>query len=274
MLVLNQSQSLPHGDFPEDPALAEKAFRLIRRYTKRTEQQGDIQDELVLIDSNSITASASNTLIAKGAFVDLQRALKGSSSREDRKKWLGSDFERHGWKYVYFTEDHHILNARQELSHTVHKLLDNGGIVIPHRLQPIPHALDLEGIPEGVPQERKMLPASFGSGEVKDLYADTDSCCDTSELLDTDKFENCGKFWWQCGFDIADTNLIEGTGIVSLAATEHSRKCIPHQNERGCTGREDQVRQRVDKPWTNLIFDTLSRHQHTPKPALYVPTGH
>jgi hypothetical protein len=247
------------GHFPEDPVIAEEAFRQLRRYRRSTstttgmkdtdqEQQSSFEDELVYFHTDAIQARNCKTHIPKGALIDLQRALKGELSQEDQAKWLGSKHGQDGWKYVYFTEDDHILNARQLNGSHIRKLLDDGGVMIPHRLQPIPHALDLKGIPEE-PTERAMLEESFGGG-VKDLFPDTDSCCDTEERpgIDKNKFEGCGKFWWQCGFNSGKANhtrlesyetfrLMEGTGIVSLAANANSRKCIIFKNERGCQGR-------------------------------------
>jgi hypothetical protein len=192
--------------------------------------------------------------IPKGAIVDLQQALKGALREDQQKQWLGnaatnsgtSLSAQHPWKYVYFTEDDHILNAHNNLLAT--SVLDDGGILIPHRLQPIPHPLDLKGILDH--PNTTMLPASFGNGTVEDLYATTDSCCDMNEKPGEQMGGGCAKpYWWLCGFETEEQNhtrlesyqflrLIEGTDIVSLAATEHGRKCSPMANDRGCRRRQ------------------------------------
>ena len=77
-----------------------------------------------------------------------------------------------------------------------------------------------------------------------------DFCCDIN-YHSFDQFDDCaGNFWWICGFyEVAHhgTNqdeglkqflpydlikLNEGTGIVSLAATEHGRMCRPQKRSR------------------------------------------
>jgi hypothetical protein len=118
-------------------------------------------------------------------------------------------------------------------------------------LQPIPHALDLDGIalpPPGPNSKREPNKSSVihGLSEteefVHDLDIQTDSCCDTNQRLSSKEKYGMTAFWWMHGFGKDTTfdylkeyefmRLIHGTGIVHLAATPHSRKCHPMINER------------------------------------------
>jgi hypothetical protein len=229
------------GHFPSDRDLAEKAFRALRRYNGVKYYTG-MQEHIVFASTDAIRSLFQIHNIPKGALVDLQKALRGSLGEEHQREWLGSA-PNHPWKYVYFTEDDHILNAR-ELT-TAHTVLDDGGILIPHRMQPIPHYLDLQGILDHT-KDGILVPESFQNGIVEDLYADTDSCCDTTEKPGSKLGPwRVNQSWWQCGFQTKEANhtllesyefirFIEGTGIVSLAATEHSRQCVPSKNDRRC----------------------------------------
>lgn len=122
-------------------------------------------------------------------------------------------------------------------------------LVIPHRLQPIPHAVDMEQLEGGQPEWIKHLPPKR---TLTNLDADTDGCCDTGAWL-KGHGKTCNKFWWQCDFgamedgdfahlqDYEFISLKQGTGIVSLAATEQSRRCAPVPKSRGCSRNERLV---------------------------------
>jgi hypothetical protein len=186
--------------------------------------------ELAFIHMTDMNSTNAGKNVPRGALKGLQTALlNGTSSTV----WFGETPSL--FKYIYFTEPDQILNAR--LTPLFTREMDQGKIMIPHRLQPIPHPLDLAGIVE----ERLMLPANQFS-KVFQLEATTDSCCDTGECL-TRSIDGCGSFWWQCGFNTRNFShlegynlmtLSEGTGIVSLAATEHSRRCHPLKNQQKC----------------------------------------
>jgi hypothetical protein len=112
-------------------------------------------------------------------------------------------------------------------------------ILAPHQLQPLPHKSDLKG----VKNENKFLPAK---GKFETVMAldplDSGVCCDElcGKTWPFQKFERCGSFWWQSGFNSHQNNsqleeyqlmhLESGTGIVCLAGSEHGHQCVPTIN--------------------------------------------
>jgi hypothetical protein len=189
--------------------------------------------ELAFVHTDDVNSTFIPENIPKGALKGLQLAMNGSNTEE----WLGKSPSK--YKYLFLTEADQILNGRLTFLFT--QELDKGRIIIPHRLQPIPHLLDLRGI---VPDDMALPREDFPDLSVYELDAATDSCCDTATHVDKEKVKGCGAFWWQCGLegtgnfshlqDYSVMRLTQGTGIVSLAATEHSRRCHPQKNQRKC----------------------------------------
>ena len=173
--------------------------------------------------------------VPHAAWNGLHGALKDGT---DKELWLGSDENHAKYKYVYFSESDQILNAR--INPQFLREMDARVVLVPHRLQPIPHRQDFA--PFITDNNRhQFLPDSFDKVVRLDVRS---SCCDTQTHIEA-KPKNCNGFWWQCGFhpkknDFSHLNayefmvLDEGTGFVSLAATEHSRRCKPVVGERNC----------------------------------------
>jgi hypothetical protein len=210
------------------------------------------ETELAYVNTNDVKTNHVATNIPKGALKGLKTALTGNTTSDDIIAWLGSN-NHDKYKYIYLTEADQILNTRLDSSTgpAFKKELDDGRIIVPHRLQPIPHALDLDGIalpPPGPNSKREPNKSSVihGLSEteefVHDLDIQTDSCCDTNQRLSSKEKYGMTAFWWMHGFGKDTTfdylkeyefmRLIHGTGIVHLAATPHSRKCHPMINER------------------------------------------
>jgi hypothetical protein len=207
--------------------------------------------ELAFVHTDNINSTYTRRNIPKGAIVGLENAIKDNI---DQEKWLGKSPSK--YKYIYLTESDQILNAR--LSSTFLDAMDDGGVLVPHRLQPIPHMHDLKGvlvdndIYRALPEE--------GFNQVYELDAEQSSCCDTSTHLFTSPKDESkpqcdgGQFWWQCGLlgrgsernfthlkNYDFMRLAGGTGIVSLSSTEWSRRCRPVKHKRGCsTGRNSE----------------------------------
>lgn len=232
---------------------------------------------------SNVTTQYIRQNIPKAALHDLHLALGGRSElpraarnepddflRRLRRQYLGVDDDdalaEAKIKHVYMTESDQILHARPTPEFLRH--LEAGKIVIPHRIQPIPHNLDLHGI-----GPTKVLPAGqFPPQNVVELDYDGSSCCDTGRHLFVGRTDPrkpaCGDVWWRCGFgslpqiwqrrrrngrdddpDAADAAIREafghlrdydfmrlgaGTNIVALAASEWSRRCKPVPDRRGC----------------------------------------
>ncbi|KAL7561646.1 hypothetical protein ACA910_018537 [Epithemia clementina (nom. ined.)] len=135
------------------------------------------------------------------------------------------------WKYVYLTEPDTILQARHTamlaLSRELKKPDQGGGltnILVPHRLQPIPHARDLPNYfseEQEVEEKKKkeesddknatvttprVVPARGEWAQVQVLSSDDFACCDLGpQAPGFDKYQHIG-FWWQCGFDDDETD--------------------------------------------------------------------
>ena len=91
--------------------------------------------------------------------------------------------------------------------------------------------------------ENKFLPALGKFETIMELDSLVGGvCCDElgGASRPFQKFERCGSFWWQCGFNSRRNHsrleeyqlmrLVSGTGIVDLAGSEHGRRCIPNTN--------------------------------------------
>ena len=195
------------------------------------------------------SAAANPSLIPKASLQGLHDALRGKVDANGQmpETWLGPQLQqqenfrrgtRHpwnawGWDYIYFTEPDQILNAR--LTKSFIKSLDRGEIVLPHRLQPVPHISDLVGLTEFYPAPISKFIVSLDDTE--------DACCDLGPQSSTGMKEaeeaKCISFWWDCHYEegaehMQDYELIRATtGVVHVAATEHSRKCRPVKGGRG-----------------------------------------
>lgn len=196
--------------------------------------------ELAFVHTSDVESKHVAENVPKGALNDLQKALRGENSKDgvEPKYFLGkNDGER--FKYLYFTESDQILNAR--LRPSMLDTLDEGRIMVPHRIQPIPHPLDLDHL---FRRKEKMVDLGEISDKVAHLRPDVDACCDTGERLENPKAMGIKGFWWQHGFNgngdfthlkpYDFMRLTSGTGIVALSATEHSRRCRPVADVASC----------------------------------------
>lgn len=203
---------------------------------------GSTEIAYVKATTKEVTSRHTAINLVKGALMGLQNALNGNMDETRAREWLGSNHGASHWKYVYLTEPDTILETRPSTLVQLKDALDKGMILMPHRLQPLPHESDVKGMKNPV----KFVPATAKFAPVVDLNAlENGSCCD--EYRGTYKpWKRHGKcestiFWWQCGFNknrdhsrLQDYQLIRlesGTGVVNLAATEHGRCCIPSISE-------------------------------------------
>ena len=184
----------------------------------------------------------------KGALDVLQRGFKRNLDKKRTEELFGSTKDLSFWRYVFLTEPDTILQTSKWATPQLRAALDQGFILTPHRFQPIPHESDLSGMRDD--SHSKFVPATGNFSTVIHLKA-VDACCDEHKgkyKPGRTDFPGCGAFWWQCGFQINGTHtrlepysLIRfqsGTGIVSLAATEHGRRCFPQRNS-ACTPPSD-----------------------------------
>ncbi|CAB9503595.1 expressed unknown protein [Seminavis robusta] len=157
--------------------------------------------------------------------------------------WLGKGDPSY-WKYLYLTEPDTLLNARSIPQ--LKAQADQGRVLAPHRLQPIPHESDLQGLAN----KFRYLNQANGFDHVweLDVVDEHDVCCDEQQGPDhkpgkTD-FEDCGTWWYMCGFkkDFNDKSLgdvherlrpyqfmklKQGTGLTLLSGNLFGRRCFP-----------------------------------------------
>jgi hypothetical protein len=169
------------------------------------------------------------------------------------KVWLGN---MEDIKYLYLTEPDSILQTRPSSLKYIKHEIDNGGILAPHRLQPIPHQSDLFG-GASTTANITFLKESDGFTNVLNLDAieNHDVCCDerAGKLFKPGPrdFPKCGRKtrWWACGLESQATNqagdgddphirlrpyqlirLRQGTQLVTIAGTLHGRRCFASKN--------------------------------------------
>lgn len=230
----------------DDSSYARESFAFLR---ERTSEKDDKELPITRIGKTEVgyaratleevTSKITPVNRVKGSLTGLQRALKGKMDEERKKEWLGRTHKASFWKYVYLTEPDTILQARPSALPQIQAALDKGMILAPHRFQPLPHESDLKGMEN----ENKFIPATGKFETVVKLNPlNGGVCCDglEGESKPYMKFDKCGSFWWQCGFNARrDHSRLEeyqlmrltgaaGTGIVNLAGSEHGRRCIPN----------------------------------------------
>jgi hypothetical protein len=175
-------------------------------------------------------------------YSELHESGRSRAMTTNMTSWLGS---RVDWKYVYLTEPDTILQARPSALKSLKDQVDEGSVLFPHRLQPIPHESDLKEMAKDmyyvtdteVPEILSLDPNNDG-----------DACCDEQAGPDfkpglPPNYEECGNFWYMCDFHEENKEnrhrrllhykfmrLTCGTQIVSLAGSEHGRRCIPKKN--------------------------------------------
>lgn len=191
--------------------------------------------EVAFVHTDNVNSTLIRQNIPKGALVGLQDALAGRS--DNAVKYLGRapvQAMEH-FQFVFLTEADQILNARITPEFLT-EMQEQNGIIIPHRLQPMPHPQDLQGL--RLARHMNSLP---GHKDVVALdAAKGDGCCDTGYHQEG-YTKVCTSKWFQCDyFPINATfhhldeydfmSLTQGMGIVLLAGNQHSRQCIPRKS--------------------------------------------
>ena len=156
-----------------------------------------------------------------------------------RGSFLGESNTASDFTFVYFTEFDQILHAR--LSSAFLEEMQDGGVIVPHRLQPLPHAQELTFISDLYGWHPYILGDKDHAPTISLHHSlETDACCDTTEHYGE---LTCESFWWMCGYDTGNFSYFDrfdfmrlvggGSGIVTLAGSEHGRMCRVQLNGRG-----------------------------------------
>jgi hypothetical protein len=219
-----------------------------------------VSDDMVKTDFMAVN-------VPRGALLGLRLALEGTD-REWTTQWLGQTNNTagsavHPWKFVYLTEPDTILHERPASLLKMERMLQNGMILVPHRLQPVPYESDM---PESNQTHtfitREQVAASAAATVVDLDAADSNvACCDEQRgtLRPGPKAAaaaglgaRCGwDRWWLCGFGSQQPNtsshshqgnhslildhyqlirLRQGTGVTLVSGSSHGRRCFPTLN--------------------------------------------
>lgn len=237
------------GRLPEDEVLVVEAFDIL----KKQFLLNSTAELSFCLSMNEATNDAEVPFnIPRSALKKLRHVLLGRAT-EDINCWLGetSTKLRNGndtkvvesrWKYIFFTEPDILLATRPSSLVALGEALEQDYVLAPHRLQPIPHGSDFEGL-EVVNDTSRIIPAVEPFEHVYEVDSNNMSCCDAGQFKPKSIFEPYDNFWWQSGFDKTSTEPIEaahkhlllypfmrltqGTNVV-FAGTEHGKLCHLH----------------------------------------------
>lgn len=248
------------GYFNLDSTLVVRVFNLLsNRRLSFDEKSLPFQDfyvgssEVAFVHTTNVKSHHLATNVPHGALKGLQEELRFGEdnslqttphpNNDTIGSFLGRNFQATDFEYVYFTEPDQMLHAR--LASSFWKEMDDNRIIIPHRLQPIPHPDDLINVTIPEYWHLKSMPSNHSAPISLDRSIDDDACCDFPD--DYGK-QTCNNFWWICDFEIVNGNFsyfeafefikltTQGTGIVTLAGNCHGRICRVKRHGRGtCT---------------------------------------
>ncbi len=240
----------------EDLRAVRESLDLIgKQYADRQDWITDTELGYVFVDEELYKTPLVPFNRPKAAVYGIQQALNGNFNASYTEEWLGKTNKPDYWKYVYFTENDLILQTRPASLPGIHNELEQGHALFPHRLEAVPHKLDVTDENGKVYNQDRFLPADGKFSNIMDLDADKDMCCDGSNDRPSWKKEDdppekhCYSWWWQCGYtrewkelDISDEvkhrrilnyapfiRLNQGTNIISISGSEHERKCHPRK---------------------------------------------
>lgn len=170
--------------------------------------------------------------LPKTALMGLSEALNFQN-----KTWLGDRLGGGSLEYVYFTEPDQILVG--SLSIGMLDAMDSGGIMIPHRLEPVPHWSDFQGVDT---QTVAIPPAITSPVHNLSSLANTDRCCNAGRIT----VRRCpGQINWAAcpfppnnqSFDVFNKHefirLADGSGVTLLTTSGVDRQpsfCRPKED--------------------------------------------
>jgi len=246
-------------DEADEVAVRETYQLILEQYAERSDWIATTEFAYVQIDEELYKSELVDVHRPKGTIKGLQKALRTDSAPPDIEKWLGNTNPPSYWKYVYFTEPDLVLQTRATSLPAIHKALEKGHMLMPHRLELTPHEIDLTKdnvVYNGI---QNFLPARGKFTDILDLDGDEDMCCDGGKnrprwnikviRKDAPTASACADWWWNCGYwndwvklGLSDEvrhgqilmyapfiRLTQGTDIIAFSGTEHERKCHPRK---------------------------------------------
>jgi len=205
-------------------------------------------------------------MVPRIALTGLQAVMRQSLGQNatinlDVQAWLGANPTR--WKYVYFTEPDLILHTRPSALSAITQVLNDGKLVVAHRLEPLPHYRNFPDMTNNTIRQvmnQKLLPdyGVFSAIHEVDL-ANGDVCCDGGRYYPANrkhpqtpeqvrKTRQCKVIWPHCGFSQSEKNyedpaiileshsrllgyplftIKDGTGFPLVGANQ--RVCVPRR---------------------------------------------
>ena len=192
--------------------------------------------------------------VPRATLKGLRNAFLGNFNTSETELWLGPrSRDPSFWRYVYLTEADTILQTRRSNLPDFQTILDNNLLLVPHRLQPVPHESDVQGYDDN----RRFIPSLGPMKEVRSLDASLNggaSCCDLGINRPCSpagsKSPFCKQGWYfnetrqketiekslqrhSLLWNYSLVRLEQGVGIVTLAANNHGRQCLPIINMNG-----------------------------------------
>ena len=231
----------------DDKQYAVEAFDLVRPKDMSQQNANNITTiELAYVQVTEESWYKTKNIMVnrpRASLIGLQRALKGGLGDNETKEWLGVTHPAKYWKYIYLTEPDTILQTRRASLGSIHKELESNKVLMPHRIQPIPHEDDLKGSDS---HNYVRYFGSFADKAVVEIDNENYSCCDNGPMRPHEATPRCGIFWYFCGFyytplpkepekydqqlhkllNYTFIRLTKGTNIV-FAGSEHGRTCTP-----------------------------------------------
>jgi len=197
------------GADEEDETIVRKAFEIVSRATKDWDpEKKKLTTELEFcLSADARTGDDSTGLnIPKAALKQLRHVFLKQTPESVTSCWMGAGGEER-WKYVFLGEPDLLLTTRPTSTQALARELKEGKVLAPHRLQPMPHSADFLTVKTGDGQPRQdgihMLPHTLPAFDriVEGDHIESDwSCCDAGNKKPKHDYEQCGVFWWTCGF--------------------------------------------------------------------------
>eukprot|EP00571_Detonula_confervacea_P002580 CAMPEP_0172319912 /NCGR_PEP_ID=MMETSP1058-20130122/39015_1 /TAXON_ID=83371 /ORGANISM="Detonula confervacea, Strain CCMP 353" /LENGTH=546 /DNA_ID=CAMNT_0013035057 /DNA_START=278 /DNA_END=1915 /DNA_ORIENTATION=- len=230
------------GYQPSDETIVRQSFSIVTNTTQSWTQQP--WTELGYATSANATSGKNMFNVPQAALKRLRHVFENRTSKAVAQCWLGGGGGRSGsggyerrdkWKYVFFGEQDLLLVTKPDALLGLGQALQDGRILAPHRLQPLPHASDFEGISgmDGEDPGVRLIPNSPPFEDVIEIdafsvsYNDPsstssfDSCCDRGPYKPYLLHPECASFWWMCGYNGMQNNksleAIQGIPQVIVA---------------------------------------------------------